>query len=300
MSLIKDAIKKGDSISLTELLTKGEDFNETYSWTQWSTPIHFAVEKDNPKCIKALIAAGANVNIKNEYGDTPLHLAAQFGKFNSLKALLECGADPNVPGQESKIVLEYAIRGNQTYTNKFEIVSLLLSSGADINKCDKNGNTLLHFAVYDGIFALAEFLIANGAKNIKNIKGKTPYDDALEDGKDNLAQLIKSKIGLSYSPLNTKRQASTIEESKSKSECFIATVIYGSRNANEVQTLRQWRDQHLSSTKFGRLFINIYYKIGPFLASFISHTPLLNTLLRKAIDHIIKHIKRKHCNYQNF
>ncbi len=291
MSLIKDAIKKGDAISLAELLKKGEDYNETYSFTQWSTPIHYAVERDKPECIKALIATRAMVNIKNDYGDTPLHLAAQFGKFNSLKTLLECGADPNIPGQDSKIVLEYAIRGNQTYTNKFEIVSLLLNSGADINKCDKNGNSLLHFAVYDGILALIEFLIENGAKNIRNDKGKTPYDDAVEAGKNNIAQLIKSKIGLKYKTTDSQEHVSTTEESNSKSDCFIATVVYESGNAKEVEVLRKWRDQSLSNTIIGRLFIKTYYKIGPFLALIIKCIPLLKKPFRRTLDNFIEYIK---------
>lgn len=57
---------------------------------------------------------------------------------------------------------------------------------------------------------------------------------------------------------------------KQKSGCFIATATYGSPMAEEVITLRSFRDQVLCQYCFGREMIELYYIISPKLAEFVS------------------------------
>jgi hypothetical protein len=45
--------------------------------------------------------------------------------------------------------------------------------------------------------------------------------------------------------------------------CFIATTAYGSYSEPHVLTLRELRDNILSKSVFGRLFIRLYYKASP-------------------------------------
>lgn len=76
--------------------------------------------------------------------------------------------------------------------------------------------------------------------------------------------------------------------SNSKSGCFIATAVYGDYNAYEVVLLRKFRDDILSKTIPGKIFINIYYFLGPFLAS--SAIKLnLKLPIKKFLDYFIKH-----------
>ncbi len=44
-----------------------------------------------------LIRAGANVNVKNNYGVSPFALAAKNGNANIIGQLMKAGADPNDP-----------------------------------------------------------------------------------------------------------------------------------------------------------------------------------------------------------
>jgi ankyrin repeat protein len=48
----------------------------------------------------------------------------------------------------------------------FEIVKMLLESGADVNKKDINGATALHFASYNGSVAIVESLVKYNAESI--------------------------------------------------------------------------------------------------------------------------------------
>jgi len=54
-----------------------------------------AVKKGDVEAVKSLIAKGANVNARTNYGATALHFAADRGYLEVLKLLVEAGADVN-------------------------------------------------------------------------------------------------------------------------------------------------------------------------------------------------------------
>jgi ankyrin repeat protein len=102
--------------------------------------IHDAVESGNIEVVKQHIAAGVDVNAKEEFtGDTLLRYAARKGHK--------------------------------------EIVELLIAEGADVNAKEIAGWTPLHNAALDGHREIAELLIAEGADvNAKHVGGQTPLD----------------------------------------------------------------------------------------------------------------------------
>lgn len=55
----------------------------------------------------------------------------------------------------------------------------------------------------------------------------------------------------------------------SKAGCYIATVCYGDSNCIEVITFKRYRDQQLSKSFWGRIFIKIYYLISPSISKFL-------------------------------
>ncbi len=54
-----------------------------------------AVKKSDVEAVKSLIAKGANVNARSNYGATALHFAADRGNLEVIKVLVEAGADVN-------------------------------------------------------------------------------------------------------------------------------------------------------------------------------------------------------------
>lgn len=58
-----------------------------------STPLHLAATNSDITVLKALLAAGADVNARDMDGNTPLHMAAYTNRFENSKLLLEAGAD---------------------------------------------------------------------------------------------------------------------------------------------------------------------------------------------------------------
>jgi hypothetical protein len=75
--------------------------------------------------------------------------------------------------------------------------------------------------------------------------------------------------------------------------CFIATAAYGTPLAPEINVLRNWRDNSLSKTWFGRLFVKVYYNTSPPIARFIAKRESLKRLVRGCLKPMIRQLKRK-------
>jgi hypothetical protein len=81
----------------------------------------------------------------------------------------------------------------------------------------------------------------------------------------------------------TKRVWGHLAKKKSKSDCFIATAIYGSPLAPEVIVFRRFRDEVLLTSRLGATVVELYYIVSPPFAWLISNT----CFLRGATKHFL-------------
>jgi len=65
--------------------------------------------------------------------------------------------------------------------------------------------------------------------------------------------------------------------------CFIATAAYGTPMAEEIQILREFRDQYLLTNPLGRAFVDFYYRVSPPIAEFITEHPSLKPIVRAGL-----------------
>ena len=75
--------------------------------------------------------------------------------------------------------------------------------------------------------------------------------------------------------------------------CYVATAVYGSYDCPEVWVLRRYRDNDLSSTWHGRLFIHIYYAISPTLVKWFGNTGWFNNLFKPKLDRFVLKLKKE-------
>jgi hypothetical protein len=65
--------------------------------------------------------------------------------------------------------------------------------------------------------------------------------------------------------------------------CFIATAAYGTPMAEDVQTLRDFRDEYLATNPVGSTLVDLYYAVSPPIADFITEHPGLKSIVRAGL-----------------
>jgi uncharacterized protein len=76
-------------------------------------------------------------NEKGLFGTTPLHITAIWGDVEAARILLDAGAEMDVPAEEDCTALHEAINHGH-----LEMVKLLVSRGADLNRNGSFGNAI--------------------------------------------------------------------------------------------------------------------------------------------------------------
>jgi tetratricopeptide (TPR) repeat protein len=92
---------------------------------------------------------------------------------------------------------------------------------------------------------------------------------------------------------NNKRYRECYDSwTKIKSGCFVATACFGDYNAPEVFVLRQYRDNTLLPTYWGRFFVKFYYFVSPPIARQIEKSEKVKLFIRRhLLNPIIRRIK---------
>jgi hypothetical protein len=67
------------------------------------------------------------------------------------------------------------------------------------------------------------------------------------------------------------------------SVCFIATAAYGTPMAEEIQILREFRDEYLLTNRLGQALVGVYYRTSPPVAEFITEHPSLKPVVRAGL-----------------
>lgn len=126
-----------------------------------------AVRSMDARRVRECIAAGADVNVKDNIGKTPLHWAALCGYLDVCKVLLDADADLNTRDKYGYTPLhEAALYG------RLEVCKLLIDAGADVDAKTKTDSTPLSFAASKGHLEICELLLDAGADvNAKNTEG---------------------------------------------------------------------------------------------------------------------------------
>ena len=139
------AARDGNADSVLELLPQVEDLDQPGS--DGSPALHWLVHRNDLRSARALIAAGADVNLATRYGITPLGLAAAQGNAEMIGVLVDAGADPNgVDPQGETMLMAAAESGSVTAVNT------LIGLGAAVNATDPHFvQTALMIAARGGI-----------------------------------------------------------------------------------------------------------------------------------------------------
>jgi ankyrin repeat protein len=173
-----------------------------------------AIRTNNATQLQELVKS-ANTNEKDKRGTTPLHYAAAYGSVESVRVLLAAGADVNARNDFEATPLMWSV-------TEPEKVRMLVAKGADVNAKSKMGRTPIWLAASnDGSSATVKYLLEQGAKldgteivaataandmatirlllekrqdvNARDAQGLTPLINAALNGNTRLADMLLAR-----------------------------------------------------------------------------------------------------------
>ena len=151
------AARAGDVAAVRALVADGADVDVRQG--DGATALHWAAHRGDLVLAEALLAAGADVNAANALDATPLWLASQNGDARLVAVLLAAGADANVSLKMGETPLMSASRSGSV-----DSVERLLAAGADVNAAERErGQTALMWAAAQGHAGVVGLLAAAGA-----------------------------------------------------------------------------------------------------------------------------------------
>jgi hypothetical protein len=156
--LLVEAVNEGDPQKAALLLDLNVDPNGAASGT---TPLSAARDA---AMLRLVLAAGADPNHANDYGQTALHRAAQVSDVAVVRALLDAGADPNRKDASGATPLDDARASGHD-----ELEALLLENGAVETEVTAETGKPVDLT-HPGLGAIADYLAALQARDVTRIR----------------------------------------------------------------------------------------------------------------------------------
>lgn len=140
---LADAIARGD-LPTVRTLSRSSDL--AARGEQGLTLLEWAVLNQQPAALTALLDAGADPALPGLDGETVVHMAAMADDPTYLKLLLDHGAPADtVAARAGWTPIFRAVESRREAQ-----LDLLVRAGADVQRVDASGNTLLHQAAKSG------------------------------------------------------------------------------------------------------------------------------------------------------
>ena len=156
--------------AVTFLMEHGADMD--LQDKEGNTALHYALRRKFLDVAHKLLTLGANVNLQDKDSKTPLHHAISWRVLRRdtvLICLVKNGADINSRTNDNCTPLMIASKHNRV-----NAVTFLVEQGANMDLQDKDGNTALHYAIYNNSSKVARKLLTLGASQLHNTDRVTP------------------------------------------------------------------------------------------------------------------------------
>ena len=141
-----------------------------------SFALHNAAREGDDVALKALVAQGSSLSVRDKHSRTPLHLSAWAGHLECCKLLVEHGADKSSAAMDDTTALHFAAQKGH-----LEVVRFLLNEGMGWYLC----NVIYQFVLQ--LNATLKFCKstpnAGASVNGKTRKGMTPLMFGAQSGK---------------------------------------------------------------------------------------------------------------------
>jgi ankyrin repeat protein len=195
--------------------------NLEWTGTGGRTALHAAAVQGHFEVVRQLLIARSSTSHADAEGWTPVHLAAAFHHAASIDMFHAAGADLDAEGPGGMRPLSLSVlRAGPSATMEssaslgeegfsfssvlvltdidpraVQTVRMLLDAGVNVNATDANGRSALHHAAIVLQAALANELLAHGARrDLRDASGKTPLEIARDTARQDAAPLFLLRV----------------------------------------------------------------------------------------------------------
>ncbi|KAA3677473.1 uncharacterized protein DEA37_0000419 [Paragonimus westermani] len=292
---------KGYFAMLHYLIQSGVNVHQPTSTLQ-RRAVHFAALRHQVSCLQMLVSccwfsfgnvchiklcfhfslicvqlnAGAQLDVRDTFGNTPLHYAAEDGDVGLLSLLLNNGSSVDSQDITSKTPLMKAARSGKLWA-----VRRLIAFGANVNVKDRNDETALHFACRQGSTEITGMLIKAGARlNAQNQSGLTPMMEAVSyNQREAVSLLVKQRdVDLYKRDFTTGDTALHIAVKKNYIHMVEILLQAGELNRGRVRTEFYGTEQGADSFETGSGNWYIEYNYNNLGESFVHDVVAYNRL----------------------
>ena len=198
---IHDAVRGGDAAAVARLLKKDAKLVNLADEESGATPLYHAVDVGNLELVKALLKAGAKVNVKTDDGMTPVLRAAAITNPESMAGLVKVlfsflNSGPGRARIDSRLALttfqQSAVIRPEEAESRLAILRLLVERGGSVSETlPPMKVTPLHTAILFSNTKAVEILLEHGADPEASELGIRPLHAALLFG---CAEVVKVLI----------------------------------------------------------------------------------------------------------
>lgn len=160
----------------------------TGKWLGNSISLCAAVQSGDAEILNRLLAAGANIDERNDNADTPLTLATALGHEHLVIKLLYAGAAVDNPGRQDNTALQLA-----TIAGNVALVRLLLAAGADVNVQGGDPSPPLLAAAFCGRPDIATLLLDAGADVNCSGRAVSALSTAARQGHSDIVEILLAR-----------------------------------------------------------------------------------------------------------
>jgi len=210
------------------------------------------------------------------------------GEIVELEGKVQSGLEGEVVAVEIKdadgtliLIRTVTSDSNGEFSLKFKVPSTAAAGAFDVvTNLDIDGQSLSESNSFESVDVPVEPTVEYVAEPTADTKPNCGTGTVEKDG-----------VCVVDKTVQTEKAVSNEKSSEEGGGCLIATATYGSEMANEVQQLRELRDNQLLQTESGTAFMgtfnDIYYSFSPIIADYERENPLFKEAVKLAITPMI-------------
>ena len=193
--------------------------------------------------VKELLNHQAEVNTRNLFGDTALMCASYSGHREIVKELLSHQAEVNVQSNHGNTALHKTLM-REINDTRIEIVKLLLSKGADVEKVNEDNKSVTHLAENSRSRNIVNLLEESKIEKRRQELQILEVNQIIKSRKNKLQEISSSNEILFQLHEGIRTEEEKLRELEERNNCIIEEIACIKEKINRLKTNFEEKPEH--------------------------------------------------------